>query len=519
MNDHKFCFIICANKENYLNECVWYIDKLHLPEGYEKETIVVRDAASMASGYNQAMKQSDAKYKIYLHQDVLIVNTNLFSDLLELFQDPTIGMAGVVGRKELLASAKYTENWDAGAVAACNVSDAFFLSWPFEEGEKWNDVVAVDGMFIATQYDLSWDEEDFDGWDFYDISQSITFQQAGYRIVVPGIEREEDVWIFHDAGHCEYDDWEKYRKVFCEKYASSGHSYTETKPGINRTEREKKRQMVMSAFEAGDLERTCRLLEQLETGETDDIMSYIGLFILIWDGEMTLLGNTSLSVNKFGKFIDQFNEVKFMLRRIYFGWQDEAWPVLREKLRSGQITMRMLWFVMCSSIVGFSRVWWEIYALYQKEIRIFFQEGDILKAENLLQQQDNVHLGKYENIMKVLIQVFRREVEKGVTSTVFDVFQDFDEAVTHFIRLKLYLRRIEFGLPEPYQREAYEYFIQTHVSDYLILQILKANIFYKVDFCNNMAQLFAREEGEGSMRAGLYAQLAELEKSKGEEDE
>ena len=81
------------------------------------------------------------------------------------------------------------------------------------------------------------------------------------------------------------------------------------------------------------------------------------------------------------------------------------------------------------------------------------------------------------------------------------------------------MRRIEFGLSEPYQREAYEYFIQTHVSDYLILQILKANIFYKVDFCNNMAQLFAREEGEGSMHAGLYAQLAELEKSKGEEDE
>ena len=56
------------------------------------EFIDVRNAASMASGYNRAMKNSDAKYKIYLHQDTLVVNKNLIGDLLKIFADKSIGV-------------------------------------------------------------------------------------------------------------------------------------------------------------------------------------------------------------------------------------------------------------------------------------------------------------------------------------------------------------------------------------------------------------------------------------------
>ena len=72
VNDHKFCFIICANDETYLEECLWYINRLSMPEGFERETLVIRNASSMTNGYNQAMGKSDAKYKIYLHQDCLL---------------------------------------------------------------------------------------------------------------------------------------------------------------------------------------------------------------------------------------------------------------------------------------------------------------------------------------------------------------------------------------------------------------------------------------------------------------
>ena len=92
--------------------------------------------------------------------------------------------------------------------------------------------------------------------------------------------------------------------------------------------------------------------------------------------------------------------------------------------------------------------------------------------------------------------------------TVFDDFGNPDDMIQHFIRLKLYLRRIEFGLAEKYQREVYDYCIQTGVSDHLIFHMIQNNIFYREQFCRNLSRLFEREEGEDSMRAKLYKQLA-----------
>ena len=70
MNDHKFCFIICTNNDLYLNECLHYIDHLVIPEGYEVDVLTIQDAISITTGYNEGMHASDAKYKIYMHQDV-----------------------------------------------------------------------------------------------------------------------------------------------------------------------------------------------------------------------------------------------------------------------------------------------------------------------------------------------------------------------------------------------------------------------------------------------------------------
>ena len=56
-----------------------------------------------------------------------------------------------------------------------------------KQNKPYTEVEAVDGLFIATQYDVKWREDIFDGWDFYDISQSEEFHRAGYKVVVPYI--------------------------------------------------------------------------------------------------------------------------------------------------------------------------------------------------------------------------------------------------------------------------------------------------------------------------------------------
>lgn len=72
MNDNKIAFIICTNNQLYFNECCYYINRLLLPEGFERDVIGIEDAPSMCAGYNAGMQSSDAKYKVYLHHDVFI---------------------------------------------------------------------------------------------------------------------------------------------------------------------------------------------------------------------------------------------------------------------------------------------------------------------------------------------------------------------------------------------------------------------------------------------------------------
>lgn len=89
------------NHERHQREALYYINRLNVPDGYTVEALTVREAHGMAAGYNEAMTASDAKYKVYLHQDVLIVERDFLFSLLELFQDSRIGMVGMVGAPKL----------------------------------------------------------------------------------------------------------------------------------------------------------------------------------------------------------------------------------------------------------------------------------------------------------------------------------------------------------------------------------------------------------------------------------
>ena len=82
MNTRKISFIICVNDETYYSECLFYIDRLRVPDGYEIDVYPVRDASSIYQGYNLAMLQTDAKYKIYMHQDVFLIYENLLIELI-----------------------------------------------------------------------------------------------------------------------------------------------------------------------------------------------------------------------------------------------------------------------------------------------------------------------------------------------------------------------------------------------------------------------------------------------------
>lgn len=210
VNENKISFIICTNDDLFMEECMRYIKRLEVPEGMEAEVLEIRDAVSMTAGYNEGMKNSDAKYKIYMHQDVFLVYKYFLYDIINLFRkNPDVGMIGMVGSEKIPESGIM---WSGKRVGAGEKKDRN-SDWP-EDG-MW-EVECIDGMLMATQEDVTWREDLFDGWDFYDIAQCCEMRKRGYRIVVPAVE--DTYYIHDDKLVLALLDYNKYRKIFCREY-------------------------------------------------------------------------------------------------------------------------------------------------------------------------------------------------------------------------------------------------------------------------------------------------------------
>ena len=201
-----------------LEECMLYLERLYVPEGYETELLTIYDAKSMTAGYNEGMEASDAKYKIYLHQDVFITDRYFLYELIDVFEaDKSIGMLGIVGAPKMSEDGVM---WNVNRVGSmygknntnlklCNEFEKF-------EGEKLCDVEAIDGLLMATQYDIKWRDDLFKEFDFYDASQSMEFIKNNYRVVVPVVEKPICV---HDDGYIlNLKNYDENRKIYLGEY-------------------------------------------------------------------------------------------------------------------------------------------------------------------------------------------------------------------------------------------------------------------------------------------------------------
>jgi len=212
----KFAFIICTNDEQAYREAEYYISKLDVPNGMTVEIIPIIGAHSMTEGYNKGTELTDAKYKIYIHQDLFVVNERFLHEVLRIFEDPTIGMIGMMG------APKMPENmimWMVDRVGGLyshihRVSGSDVSDSKGRVGEPV-DVEAIDGCCMITQYDIPWREDLFKGWDFYDVSQSYEFRKAGYRVVVPLMDSP---WCMHDSGLINYRGYFDSRRIFLKEY-------------------------------------------------------------------------------------------------------------------------------------------------------------------------------------------------------------------------------------------------------------------------------------------------------------
>lgn len=218
MKENKIAFITCVNNEDSYLKSLSYITKLKIPKSMEIEIIAIRDAKSITSAYNQAMQKSDSKYKVYLHQDVYIQNPNFINDILNIFKkDVAIGLIGMVGAKIIPVSGIWWEDhYKVGKVFDSHGGAMELLNFN-EIQDIYTEVKGIDGFIMITQYDFSWRDDIFDGWHFYDLSQSLEFIQKDLKVVVPN---QQTPWCIHDCGYVNTTNgFEEYRNKFLDNYS------------------------------------------------------------------------------------------------------------------------------------------------------------------------------------------------------------------------------------------------------------------------------------------------------------
>lgn len=210
-------FIICVNDEKQYKRCEENIDRLRVPEDYTVSIVTVREAKDIFSGYDYGQGLSDAPIKIYMHQDVVILNENLIEDIIRIFDtDHNIGIVGMVGTKTMPSSGVWWQGTKRiGKVYDDHTGTMELLAFDDAQGD-YEEVDAIDGLFIATAKDYRWRKDLFRGWHFYDASLCGECKKAGHKVVVPF---QSLAWTMHcchviHLDHSFYDAQQIYQQQY-----------------------------------------------------------------------------------------------------------------------------------------------------------------------------------------------------------------------------------------------------------------------------------------------------------------
>lgn len=172
----------------------------------------------MCAGYNEAMRRTDAHYKIYLHQDVYLLDRTFLTRILTEFRNHhRVGMIGLAGSQNVPTNGLW---WDHDVLFGRAFDN--MIGWRMTELSQSAPAIGldlaeiVDGIVMATQVDVPWREDLFTGWHFYDASQSMEFRRAGHQV---SVLRQADWMYLHHCGPTVLDPvYFQFRDVFLKEY-------------------------------------------------------------------------------------------------------------------------------------------------------------------------------------------------------------------------------------------------------------------------------------------------------------
>lgn len=410
MNQNKIAFIICANNALYYDECVRYINDLNIPEGLCTDIICIQEADSMTQGYNAGMQASDAKYKVYLHQDTFILNRNFIKDMLQVFSsDISIGLLGVLGIPQLPSDVNCHLCKKVGNIIKYDghtIMDTDFLLQ--RQDQNWQEVEAIDGLLMATQYDIPWREDFLDGWDFYDISQSLEMKRHGYKVVVP---YQKETWCYHNCGCPNLQKYDYYRKKMLLEYPEVFNGTVDWE--IVRHE-------VENAQKIEDLKNEMlKLLTQhqyktlIESAEKAREKNFLNTELREISNLMEIYGLEKTNIrpihSEWFEYTDwlqikeYYNWVRFVVLRIEYGYEDERIAEIKELIKNGRVSRDAIRKISAVSLK-------DTYKVYEQLLKEEWEEPlvsviiPVHNAEDVIENTlDSVLNQSYQNMEVIIV--------------------------------------------------------------------------------------------------------------------
>jgi hypothetical protein len=181
------------------------------------ESIVVRDARSLAEGYGRALAQARGRFVIFSHDDAWPVSPHAIDRLAAHLE--AVDIVGIAGTDAALSAAWVNAGQphlhghvlcpDAGG----GVRGLFWgADSPLVRGIK-----LLDGCFIATRTDVAraigFDAVRFDGFHVYDSDFCFRAFLSGRALGVAA-----DVTVYHLSGGDFGAEWQRYNERFVEAF-------------------------------------------------------------------------------------------------------------------------------------------------------------------------------------------------------------------------------------------------------------------------------------------------------------
>ena len=188
MKDHRITVFLPEGRGEAVEACFLSIRELKVPDGYELQVARWRDMGeNYAEAARQLMAESSAKYKIFLDPRVSFIVEDALCVMLSIFRkNPEIGALGICGSR-----------WFSTREQGLKPVGGFFAldeegtprKYQWDVGGSFRDdyeyVHHLNGMMLATQYDLPVAETGARSWMGENLLRSFDYASFGYQLAVP----------------------------------------------------------------------------------------------------------------------------------------------------------------------------------------------------------------------------------------------------------------------------------------------------------------------------------------------